>query len=123
MKETAKNDPSQAADLAVIAAMIDLWDDAIELLAMAPDAGRRGWLRLELMLGANRNLELLNELAVVEQAHSEDPETFYATAYLRAQALWALGQEEQAVEILESLLSARPQYRAGVSLLTLWRGP
>ncbi|HRO68156.1 MAG TPA: hypothetical protein PL182_11375, partial [Pseudobdellovibrionaceae bacterium] len=68
-----------------------------------------------------RLVELLHELARVELLQSEDSETFFATAYLRAQALWGLGQKHAAIEVMESLLASRPQYRSGLSLLSLWR--
>lgn len=123
LREHAERDTSLAPDLAIAAAMADLWDEALDILAISPIASKFDWMRLELLLGANRHLELLNELPAAEQAHAGDSETFFATAYLRAQAMWALGQKHQAIEILESLLAARPQYRAGVSLLTIWKGP
>lgn len=117
----AEADPDAALDLAISAAMLELWETALDALSFAPESRARDWLHLELLLGARRFLEMLHLLAHVEQTHADDPEAFFATAYLRAQALWGLGQKEQATEVLESLLASRPQYRAGVSLLSHWR--
>lgn len=118
----AENDPESALDLAISAAMLDLWETALDTLSFAPEGKAKDWLHMELLLGARRHLELLQNLGALEQIHADDPETFFATAYLRAQALWGLGQKHQAIEVMESLLAARPQYRAGISLITLWRG-
>lgn len=116
----AKEDPDLATDLAVAAAMLDMPESALAALDHVP--GNRDWLRLELLLAAKRYVEVLSEIPETEKNHAADPETFFATAYLRAQALWGLGQKHSAIEVLEALLAARPQYRAGVSLLALWRG-
>lgn len=115
--------PEFAKDFAVAAAMLELWDAALALIPEPSLTAPHGadWMRLEILLGARRYLDLLHALGSIEQEHAREPETFFATAYLRAQALWGLGQKHQAIEVLESLLAARPQYRSGASLLNLWR--
>lgn len=118
----AQENPELAKDFAVAAAMLEMWDAAVAALATNPGLPGADWIQLDLLLGSRRYLDLLNALSRIEQAYSENPETFFATAYLRAQALWGLGQKHQAIEVLESLLSSRPQYRSGTSLLALWRG-
>lgn len=120
----AFDDSTLARDLAVAAVMLDMVDTALTVLDNAPaDEIESRWLRAELLLISRRYLELLQELARLELDFSEDSETFFGTAYLRAQALWGLGQKHTAIEVLESLLAARPHYRSGLSLLSVWRGP
>lgn len=121
LREAAEENPILALDFAVAAAMLEMWEEALTLLEFSPDSVQARWLRLELLLSAGRHLELLQEIARVELLHAEDAETFFATSYLRAQALWGLGQKHTAIEVMESLLAARPHYRAGLSLLSLWR--
>lgn len=121
LKRAADEDPWMAADLAIAAAMMDLWDGALELLQKAPASEDLSWLHLELLLGARHYLELLHAVGVVEHEKALDSETFFATAYLRSQALWGLGQKHAAIEVLESLLASRPNYRSGESLLGQWR--
>lgn len=121
LTEAAVDHRSMAADFAIAAATLDLWETSLEILNLAEDTTPNRWLRLELLLAAGHHVELLQELTSIEIKESGDHETFSATAYLRAQAMWALGQKDQAIEIMESLLAASPQYRSGVSLLTLWR--
>lgn len=118
----AKEHPSMAFDLAIGAAFFEKYDAALEILEHAPDGASVAWLRLELFLRARRYLEVLQGLSGVELAYAENPETFAATAYLRAQAMWGLGQRDTAIEVLESLLATEPQYRSGPSLLAIWRG-
>ena len=121
LKAKTAEQPALGLDFAIAAAMLELWEDALEILSMAEDSVAVQWLRLEILLQAGRHLELLNEIGKVEVTQSANPDTFIATAYLRAQAHWGLGQKHSAIEIMESLLAAFPQYRAGLSLLTTWR--
>lgn len=119
--ETASQEPAYALDFAVAAGMLEMWETALSLLEFSEDSEQARWLRLELLLLAGRHLELLAELARLELLYADDSETFFATAYLRAQALWGLGQKHAAIDVMESLLASRPQYRSGLSLLALWR--
>lgn len=81
------------------------------------------WLFIELSLESKLHLEVLNYLPQVERLFAQDPETFFSAAYFRAQALHGLGQKTLAIEVLESLLVSRPNYRKAESLLLDWRGP
>ncbi len=121
-KQIVQEQPEMAKDLAVAAATMDLWELALELLNADPST-QHSWLRLEILFGARHYLEVLSEIIELEVKFAHDSETFFATAYFRAQALWGLGQKHQAVEILESLLASNPNYRSAASLLNLWRGP
>lgn len=79
------------------------------------------WLKCELLLELGRTTDLLTFLYWIENKLSTDPETFFKTAYLRAQAFWDLGQKEKAIETMESLLTTKPDYRSGPTLLVLWK--
>lgn len=120
--EHAEQDPDLAFDFAVAAFMIEGYEAAYEILDFCEDSESLMWLRLEVLLQARRFVELLNEISIVEVRLASDPETFFATAYLRAQALWGLGQKHTAIEVMDGLLAARPHYRAGSALLSIWSG-
>lgn len=113
--------PQMAYELAVSALVHELYEAGLVILEKCRDSRPKAWLRLELLLGARHHLELLQSLPQVESRYANDPETFFATAYYRAQALWGLGQNHTAIEVLESLLDSRPSYRSGLSLLSQWR--
>lgn len=121
--ESAQSHPEMSYELAVLAWVLEAYDIGLQVLDFAPDDEQKLWFRLDLLLKNHRYLELLTELSQVEMKLAADPETFFATAYLRAQAYWGLGQKDTAIEVMESLLATRPHYRAGESLLNSWRGP
>jgi hypothetical protein len=113
--------PELAFDFAVAAYMMDDFEICAEILDQAELSLEQVWFRLEVKLKCRRFLEVLQEVNKLELALAADPETFFATAYIRAQAYWGLQQKHIAIEILESILSVRPQYRSGATLLDLWR--
>lgn len=121
MQEKLQHTPELAYDFAVAAVMLDRPLEAQHFLDQAAEDDAQIWLHLELLLRNKHYLELLQALAKIEVHYAEKSDTFFATAYLRAQAMWGMGQKHTAIEIMESLLSARPHYRSGDSLLSLWR--
>ena len=119
--EAAIRTPEVVYELAIAAFMMGLFETSLKILNLEPDQKNHLWFRLEVLLQARHYLELLNLLAQVELHFAYDSETFFATAYLRAQAMWGMGQKHTAVEVLESLMAARPGYRLGLTLLSQWR--
>ncbi len=115
-------DTDLSYDAAIAMSMLERYDEALALLELAPESDGANWLQLDLLLKARRYLELLQYLPRIELLYANNADTFFATAYLRAQAMWGIGQKHTAIEILESLLSSNPQYRAAPSILNVWRG-
>jgi hypothetical protein len=111
-----------AFEFAIAAIMLESYEAALQILEFCEPTESLLWLRLEVLLQCRRFVEVLNEIAQVEVMLAHQPETFFATAYLRAQALWGLGQKHTAIEVIEGVLAARPHYRAASALLNIWSG-
>ncbi|MNL11546.1 hypothetical protein D3C87_1323860 [compost metagenome] len=118
--EAAAENPELAADLAIAAVMFEMPETALKVLEFAEADASMIWLRMEVLLMARHFIELLNEISKTEVMFAHEPETFFATAYLRAQAFWGLGQKHTAIEVMEGLLISRPHYRAASALLSVW---
>jgi hypothetical protein len=114
--------PEKAYDMSIACCFMEDWVTALHLVNRAEASAARDWLELEILLNLKRFVDVLQALQVIEMRWAHDGETFFATAYVRAQALYGLGQKEKALEVLESLLASRPLYRQGVELLHIWRG-
>lgn len=119
--ETAASCSEICYELSVAAYMMGLFETSLKILNLEPDPKKYLWFRLEILLQARHYLELLSVIAQAELHFHYDPETFFATTYLRAQAMWGMGQKHTAVELMESLLSARPGYRLGLTFLSQWK--
>jgi hypothetical protein len=102
------------------------WENFEAALSMIESAQKISiqllWLKIEAQLKSRKYLELLSSLAQIEINLVSDPEATFAILYYRAQAYWGLGNKYQAIEILESIATSRPSYRATAVLLNEWRG-
>ncbi|MFZ4403409.1 MAG: hypothetical protein ACOYOK_04845 [Pseudobdellovibrionaceae bacterium] len=117
----AKKNPTMAIDLAVGLIFMESYDFALQTLDSAPESVSKDWLQLELFLKNKKYLQVLEQLPEMEKKYANDPEVTFASAYLKAQSMWGLGQKSTAMAIIESLLSSRPHYRSAASLLRMWR--
>ncbi|MFN8791453.1 MAG: hypothetical protein ACK5Y2_08370 [Bdellovibrionales bacterium] len=123
LQTKALADPQLFYDFALQCCFCEDWAWALHLIRQAPASQSRDWLEVEILLRARRFVDVLQALVVIEGRWAHEAETFFATAYLRAQAYYGLGQRQKASEVLESLLASRPLYRQGIELLSLWKGP
>jgi thioredoxin-like negative regulator of GroEL len=119
--EAARQNPELVFDFAMAADMLEAPELALTILQQVPLTHDQQWFLLEVKLKCRRFLEVLSDLNQLELALAHEPETFFATAYLRAQAYWGMQQKHMAIEILENILEARPNYRSSSALLDLWR--
>ncbi|MGZ3746379.1 MAG: hypothetical protein ACXWRE_03455 [Pseudobdellovibrionaceae bacterium] len=119
--ESIKISPEMTFDFAVAAYMLDEPQISLSLLETMTLTLKQKWFYLEVKLKCRHFLEVLTELGPLELQLAHEPETFFATAYLRAQAYWGLEKKHMAIEILEAILEARPNYRSSATLLDLWR--
>lgn len=119
-----------AVDFAVSQLMWDNEEGAIHLLDQVLERLQKNtvqntvstdWLRAEILLRGRKFVSLLDHLTWLETAYANDPETVFSVQYLRAQALWGLNQKFTAIEIIEGLLQARPDYRTAHALLDAWK--
>lgn len=121
-KEMAKEDPFSAYDLAVSLHLMDFHAEAVEVISLAGRTPAAEWLRIELMIRARQFVTALDEAARMEVQYAGDPDATFAIVYIRARALYGLGQTAMAVELLRSLVKIRPQYKSAHSLLIDWSG-
>ena len=116
-----ENNQFLAEDFAVALMTWENEDAALKILEQAPATISSDWLKAEILLSARRFVELLHHLTWLEATYGEDPECLFSVNYLRAQALWGLNQKSKAIDILQGLITTRPQYRAAHSLLNQWQ--
>jgi hypothetical protein len=121
MKHKLKKNPQLCPDFALAHLQFENQDAAIRLLNLVPADSEIDWLKAEAFLKGRRLVELLEHLSYMESSYSIDPDTTFAVNYFRAQALWGLAQKQEALDIMEKLVAARPHYRAAHALLDEWK--
>jgi hypothetical protein len=121
MKQKLKKNPQLCPDFALAQLQFDNQDAAFRLLNLVPANSEIDWLKAEALLKGRRLVELMEHLTYMESSYSIDPDTTFAVNYFRAQALWGLAQKQEALDIMEKLVAARPHYRAAHALLDEWK--
>lgn len=121
-KDQVTKNPETAYDMALLLSFMDFYTEAIEVLNLATSEVRVDWLKLELLLKARQFLTALEEAGRLEIAYAGDPESTFSVVYARARALWGLGQGDLAIELMQSLVKIRPNYKSAQSLLADWTG-
>ncbi len=122
LKNILSHRPEFRYEFAVAFAMMDLQDFSLQLLDVgAPDLAC-DWLKADSLLHSHRHIECLDHLSGLEIRYGSDPDTAFAITYYRAQALWGLKQPSRAMELLQSILAIRPNYRSAASLIKEWSG-
>ncbi len=109
-----------AFDLAVAFWFMEDYNHALDILAWAEIGSSSDWMRAELLFASRRFLEALEHLNQMEIKYIEDPETTFSVSYLRAQCLWALGQKTLGLEIMQSIVRVRSNYRSAHALILKW---
>lgn len=109
-----------AADLSLAFWFMDEYNRALEVLNFASPSLANDWLRAELLFAARRFIECIELLNVLEVKYVNDPESTFAVSYLRAQCLQYCGQQAAALEILQSIVRVRPNYRSVSALIQQW---
>ena len=109
-----------APDLAIAFWFLEDPSRAAEILAWAPPNTSNDWLKAEFLTQSRRFVEALEWLNVLEIKYIEDPESTFAVSYLRAQCLHELGQQSSALEIMQSIVRVRHNYRSAHALILEW---
>lgn len=126
MKDLIQQDATLAKDFALSHLMWNSGDLASELLkskivlAKEELSPAERWLKVESLFQSHRYAELLLELVHIS-TKDPSPEAIFEVVYWKAQALWGLKKPQEAIGLLEQLLSVRPQYRSAQALLSEWR--
>ncbi|MCB0362106.1 MAG: hypothetical protein KDD35_05275 [Bdellovibrionales bacterium] len=120
LEKIARTNPPTAYLFAVFFIFAEAWEYALKILKMAPSSKNVDWLRLNLLLQCRHFVECLSELDKVELENSDDPESSFSAAYIRAKAFYGLGQRSTAMEILRHILEIKPDYRSAQTLLAEW---
>lgn len=116
-----ENQETSLYDLALSLFMFEDYQGALETIERISSQLNTDWLKAECLLKLGKNLELMQWLNELELNYLNDPETIFASSYLKAQALWKLGQATLAINMLKKLVEKKPQYRIAQVILNEWQ--
>lgn len=115
------HDPEQLYNLAVLAFQLELFEPALIFINDSPASSARDWLKAEILLEAERFLDLLKHVEDLEEHHLNDSESVYGATYLKALAYHGLGQTNLGLQLLEQIAHVHPNYRSTDALIIEWK--
>lgn len=107
-------------DLVVAALMLEDYTTAVDLINYLDDCEKNDWLKLEVLLLAERAVELLKLSFTFEKKYSLKAESYYACLYYRAQAYYRLDEFQKAINLMKEITEHNPNYRQSSQLLREW---
>ena len=119
--EQSQKNPQMGLDFAIAHWMWENFSASHSFLPIDSSLSGARWMRAESLLADRRFAELLSELIEMEKDQVDDPDATFGISYFRAQALWGMERRFEAIEILEGILTIRPNYRATAALLAHWK--
>lgn len=119
--QSVKN-PENAVHFCMMFYLMEQYGPALRVLQKSGLGSEHSWLELELLLLAKHYLSALELAEKIEKKlyTSSDTEVPFALAYSKALAYKGLKQNARAIEMLESILKFRPQYRQAERLINEW---
>lgn len=124
MQENLKESPELAEDFALGLRFMDFPQHSLDILENKNEkrakACSQDWLVADLLFESRRFVDLLSWLKLLEEKYSDDTETAFASSFLKSQALWELGEQTLALDILRGILKIRPNYRFAHTLFQEW---
>lgn len=113
--------PEKVKNLSVLLYMMGWPDMGLKLLDMTKAAiGETAWLYLEWLFEMQQytaSIELANQLL---DGTDGDPEKLFFINYIKAQALYYLGEKKEAIQYLNDIIVIRPDYKSAQSLMEKW---
>lgn len=110
-----------ARDFALADQWHELPEEALAFLPSGTPEDSARWLRCELLLRSRRFVDLLSELDNVDAELADKPDQIIGALYLKALALWGLGQHNLAIELMETIVTSQPTYRSATTILNTWK--
>ena len=79
------------------------------------------WFKAELLLKTNRFIDCLAVVSEIEKSWAHIPEVTFSIVYLKALSYWGVNKRNLAIELLNSLVKVKPNYRSAQMHLNNWK--
>ena len=116
----AEKHPKQAKDLAVFLYTMGWPEQAIKILEKNIQHTSDYWFYLNWLMEVKQYavvLDMTNQLLTQFKPNSE---TLFPITYIKAQALYSLGEKEKAISYMSDIVKVRPEYKSARHFIEEW---
>ncbi len=121
IKEETHAGDKKYFDYTVLFYQLEAYSFALACIQLAPHCLERDWFLLELLFLSKRYFECIDLADSLHANNDNNPEIQFASLYQKAQALWVIGSQVEATEVMTAIVNSRPGYRSAYEILHSWR--
>lgn len=120
IKKKIKKQPQLALDFAIMFFQMEVYSGALAVLDLIKDKDFRIlWHDLQISIEAKQYARALSTIDILKQQRLSTDHSF-SLLYFQALALFGLGDETEAKQIIRNIAKIRPNFRSANSLLLEW---
>ena len=112
--------PKKAKDLAIFLYTMGWPDHAIKILEKNIQNISDYWFYLDWLMEIKQHAVVLDMANQLLTKFKPDSETLFPITYIKAQALYALGEKEKAVSYMSDIVKVRPEYKSARHFIEEW---
>ena len=120
VNQLVKKQPQQAKNLALFLYFMRWPEQSFTLLENHSKNKNDIYFLLDWLIETNQYVLSLDHIHRIIQAQGKQPEILFLMNYKKAQVLYYLGKEKEAIEHMTDIIRIRPNYRSAQSLLSQW---
>ena len=116
----AEKHPEKAKHLAIFLYTLGWTDQSIKILGKTIQSTSEYWFYLNWLMEIKQyavTLDITNQLLIKLKS---DSEALFPITYIKAQALYALGEKDKAISYMSDLVKVRPEYKSARHFLEEW---
>lgn len=122
VKKAPENKSEAIKDLSLFFLFLEAPDLSLKILEGQESLNYSNqWLMAESQKRSGRFIEALSQATLIQNLNPNDSEITFAVTYFKAEVFGELGHFDKAIQLLESILKIRPNYRSTAYLLEKWK--
>lgn len=112
--------PKKAKNLAIFLYTMGWPDQAIKILEKNIQSISDHWFYLDWLMEIKKYAVALDMTNQLLTKFKPDSETLFPITYIKAQALYALGEKEKAISYMSDIVKVRPEYKSARHFIEEW---
>ncbi len=121
IKESTTKGSGVYFDFAILFYQLEAYSFALKSIELSPNCLKKDWFLLELLFLSKRYFECIDLADRLYQTYKNRPDIQFASLYQKAQALWVIGSKGEALDLMQAIVNARPEYRSAYEILHSWK--